>query len=91
MTVVGPDDPRLIPTPEIEGLFVIKNPGRDQARYRHLVRDAHMTLNSDYDILYVRSEEESRKLYAEKYRARVSATEYNRRRRERVLANTPAN
>ena len=40
-----------------------------------------MTGATDYDILYVRSEDESRQLYGEKYRPRVSATEMNRMRR----------
>jgi len=50
-------------------------------RGRHLDRDARMTRDSDYDILWVRSEDEQRKLYGERCRERVSATELNRRRR----------
>ncbi|KAL9570460.1 hypothetical protein ACKAV7_005391 [Fusarium commune] len=50
-------------------------------RQRHLQRDAEMTKASDYDILWVRSEEECRKLYRDKYRPRISGTELNRRRR----------
>jgi hypothetical protein len=57
--------------------------GRRQrdSRVRHLQRDARMTRASDYDILWVRSEDEARKLYGDKYRTRVSATEMNRLRR----------
>jgi hypothetical protein len=85
--VIGPEAARLLkPTLEIEALVGVQNEGRDKARYRHLVRDTHMTLNSDYDILYVRSEEECRKVYGGGYRVRVSATEHNRTRREKVLA-----
>ena len=50
-------------------------------RARHLERDMGMTECSDYDILWVRSEEESRELYGARYRPRVSATEMNRSRR----------
>ena len=45
-----------------------------------------MTAVSDYDILYVRSEAESRQLYGPKYRPRVSGTEMNRMRRAKLLA-----
>lgn len=82
--VIGPNDPKLTPTPEITSLIGIENEGKNRARYRHLVRDTHMTMNSDYDILYIRSEEESREMYGDKYWARVSATEHNRQRRERI-------
>ena len=45
-------------------------------------RDAAMTNSSTKDILYVRSAEESKKLYGKKYRAnRISGTEKNRLRR----------
>jgi hypothetical protein len=44
-----------------------------------------MTRASNYDILWTRSEEETRKLYGDKYRSRVSATELNRLRRIEVL------
>ena len=45
-------------------------------------RDSNMTLNSTKDILYVRSAEESMKLYGKKYRQnRISGTEKNRLRR----------
>ncbi|KAK8073085.1 hypothetical protein PG996_006433 [Apiospora saccharicola] len=60
--------------------------GRNRGRQHHLRRDATMTENSDYDILCVRTEAESRALYGDKYRARVSATEMNRQRRAGVLA-----
>jgi len=53
----------------------------------HTERDAVMTRESDYDILWVRSEEDTRALYGRKYRAgRVSGTEKNRVRRGRVVA-----
>lgn len=45
-----------------------------------------MTLNSDYDILWVRSEDESRAFYGTKWRPRISATELNRQRRENLRA-----
>ena len=49
----------------------------------HTERDAIMTRESDYDILWVRSEEDTRMLYGKKYRpGRVSGTEKNRERRE---------
>ncbi|KAK7961624.1 uncharacterized protein PG986_002449 [Apiospora aurea] len=60
--------------------------GRGGGRQRHLRRDEMMTEKSDYDILYVRSEAESRALYGDKYRPRVSATELNRQRRAAVSA-----
>lgn len=45
-------------------------------------RDALMTQNSTYDIAYVRSAEESKKLYGEKYDpTKISGTEENLRRR----------
>ena len=87
--VIGPDDSCLAPTPEIETLIGIENEGRNKARFRHLIRDTHMTLNSNYDILYVRSEEGSRELYGEKYKPRVSATEHNRLRRVKVGSGRP--
>ncbi|KAK7913854.1 hypothetical protein PG985_011557 [Apiospora marii] len=57
-----------------------------RGREHHLRRDAMMTGNSDYDILWVRTEAESRALYGDKYRPRVSATELNRQRRAEILA-----
>lgn len=65
---------------------VVNKQGRDARRYHHVQRDAAMTAASDYDILYVRTEEESRALYGPRYRPRVSATELNRRRRAELLA-----
>ncbi|KAF2094675.1 hypothetical protein NA57DRAFT_60096 [Rhizodiscina lignyota] len=82
--VLAPDDSILIASaskPEVKELIGIENSGRDAARYRHLVRDTLMTMNSDYDILFVRSEGESRVLYGDRWRPRVSATEMNQRRR----------
>ena len=58
-----------------------KEKSQEDSRARHLQRDARMTRASDYDILWARSEEDARKLYGEKYRTRVSATELNRLRR----------
>jgi hypothetical protein len=57
----------------------------EEARTKHLQRDARMTRASDYDILWTRSEEEARKLYGDQYRSRVSATELNRLRRLEAL------
>ncbi|KAF2172264.1 hypothetical protein M409DRAFT_49987 [Zasmidium cellare ATCC 36951] len=52
----------------------------------HTERDAEMTRVSDYDVLWVRPEEETRVLYGEKYRAgRISGTRKNEERRERLL------
>ncbi len=59
-----------------KGRYYKRNP-----RAGHLMRDRVMTECSDYDILWVGSEEESRELYGSKYRARISATEMNRLRR----------
>jgi hypothetical protein len=65
----------------LESLIGMKNSGKDKFRFQYGLRDARRTLESDYDVLYVRSEAESRELYGNKYRARISATEWNRRRR----------
>ncbi|KAK5735397.1 hypothetical protein LTS12_026477 [Elasticomyces elasticus] len=81
LTVVGPEDLALAQTSEVAELIGVVKTGKDKARSKHIVRDTHMTLRSDYDIL----DEESRKLYGDKYRARVSATEMNRLRREKIL------
>ena len=51
------------------------------SRAHHLARDARLTAESDYDILWVRPEEEMKALYKENWRPRVSATEMNRLRR----------
>lgn len=49
----------------------------------HSERDAAMTRDSDYDILWVRPEEETMVLYGKKYRpGRVSGTQKNKDRRE---------
>lgn len=46
-------------------------------------KDAVMTANSDVDILWIRSAEETKKLYGDKYRAsRISGTEKNKLRRQ---------
>lgn len=48
----------------------------------HFSKDAAMTEISDVDILWIRPEEETKKLYGVKYRAgRVSGTEKNKIRR----------
>ncbi|KAL9561323.1 hypothetical protein ACKAV7_014678 [Fusarium commune] len=65
----------------IQVVFVKAMQKGSSGRQRHLKRDAEMTKASDYDILWVRGEEECRKLYREKYRPRISGTELNRRRR----------
>ncbi|KAK7999314.1 hypothetical protein PG990_011914 [Apiospora arundinis] len=65
--------------------------GRGAGRQVHLQRDATMTENSTYDILYVRTEAESRALYGDKYRPRVSATELNRQRRAQKLTTQGGN
>ncbi|KAK1076324.1 hypothetical protein LTR33_009041 [Friedmanniomyces endolithicus] len=82
INVVSLNDARLQLTSEIAEVIGVVDGGKDHARYKFLIKDARMTLDSDYDILYVRGEEESRAMYGKLYRARVSATELNRRRRE---------
>jgi hypothetical protein len=78
LRVIPPDDPSL----ETERtVVVVAKEGEDARRYHHIQRDANMTAATGYDILYVRSEEESRELYGERYRPRLSATEMNRMRR----------
>jgi hypothetical protein len=57
----------------------------EEARTRHLQRDVRMMRASDYDILWTRSENDARKLYGDKYRSRVSATELNSWQRLEVL------
>ncbi|OCK86117.1 hypothetical protein K432DRAFT_377071 [Lepidopterella palustris CBS 459.81] len=48
----------------------------------HTERDTAMTEDSDYDILWVRSEGDTKKLYGAKYRAgRISGTQQNKDRR----------
>lgn len=48
----------------------------------HTERDAVMTEESDYDILWIRSDEDTRKLYGAKYRrGRISGTQKNMDRR----------
>ena len=50
----------------------------------HTAKDEAMTLASDIDILWVRSDEETRAMYGSRYRAgRISGTEKNRIRRLR--------
>lgn len=44
-------------------------------------KDEYMTYRTMCDILWIRSEEESKKLYGKKYRKRVSGTEKNKLRR----------
>lgn len=76
--VVRPDDPSL----KVERtVVVVERKGNDVRRYHHIQRDANMTAATDYDILYVRSDEESRRLHGDKWWPRLSATEMNRMRR----------
>jgi hypothetical protein len=65
----------------IQVVFVKAMQKGSSGRQKHLQRDAETTKASNYDILWVRSEEECRKLYGEKYRPRILGTELNRRRR----------
>jgi hypothetical protein len=65
----------------LESLIGMKNGGKDKFRFQYGLRDARRTLESDYDVLYVRGEAESREMYGNKFRERISATEWNRRRR----------
>jgi hypothetical protein len=52
----------------------------------HDAKDSAMTHASDIDIAYVRSEEESKALYGEKYRpGRISGTQKNLERRKATL------
>lgn len=52
----------------------------------HDQKDAFMTHNSDIDIAYVRSAEESKKLYGEKYNpTRISGTQKNLNRRKNLI------
>lgn len=48
-------------------------------------RDTAMTFASDYDLCWVRSEEECRCLYGDQYRKRVSGTEQNLIRRKKHI------
>lgn len=57
--------------------------------WRHTERDAAMTAASDYDILWVRSDEETKTLYGAKYRAgRISGTQNNQNRRKESALQT---
>jgi len=52
----------------------------------HTQKDKAMTLNSDADILWIRSKEETKKMYGEKYKEnRISGTEQNLIRRQQLL------
>ncbi len=53
----------------------------------HNSKDTAMTKASHYDIAYVRSIEEQKKLYGEKYKYRMSGTERNIRRRKNLYVN----
>lgn len=57
----------------------------------HTEKDDAMTRASDEDILFVRSEEESRKMYGKKYRPRISGTEHNALRRARLAGQSCLN
>lgn len=53
--------------------------------FDHFDKDRAMTENSDADILWIRSKEETKKLYGSKYREdRISGTEKNLIRREQI-------
>ncbi len=51
-------------------------------------RDAAMTAASDYDLCWVRPEAECRRLYGDSYRKRVSGTEQNVLRRQKMASKT---
>ena len=54
----------------------------------HTERDAEMTRDSDYDILWVRPDDETKALYGKKYRpGRISGTQKNKDRREQMKEN----
>jgi hypothetical protein len=58
---------------------------RLNTRYKsHNQKDKSMTSNSDYDIAYVRSIEEQKKLYGDNYKYRISGTERNIQRRMKM-------
>lgn len=84
--IISPKDPSLAPTPEAESIVGFENKGKDRTRFKYTLHDAHLTLLSDYDILYARTEAEAKEFYGSKYRPRLSATEGNRRRREILIA-----
>lgn len=76
--VIAPDNESL----EVKRtVVVVSKIGSDRRRWHHIQRDANMTAASDYDILYVRTEQESKSLYGDSWKPRVSATEMNRLRR----------
>ncbi len=51
----------------------------------HSSKDKQMTINSDQDIAWVRSEEETKMLYGDKYKpSRISGTEQNLIRRSKT-------
>ncbi len=52
-------------------------------------RDEAMTLNSDYDIAYVRTKDEAKEFYGPKYKSRITGTEKNLIRRV-TKANRPS-
>lgn len=52
----------------------------------HEAKDAAMTKNSDYDIAFVRSVEEQKALYGNRFRPRISGTEKNLLRRNLFVA-----
>jgi hypothetical protein len=60
---------------------------RDDNYKSYSARDAAMTENSDYDILWVRPESETKQLLGNNYKpGRVSGTEQNRLRRVKKMA-----
>lgn len=60
LRVFSPDDASLKVERSVE---VVAKTEKDSRRWHHIQRDANMTAASDYDILYVRSDQESRELY----------------------------
>lgn len=53
----------------------------------HTQKDEAMTLNSDIDILWIRSEDQMKQMYGNKYRKRISGTEKNLIRRQQINKN----
>lgn len=50
----------------------------------HNQKDKAMTLVSDIDISWIRSDEDQKKLYGDEYRPRKSATQINIERRQKI-------
>lgn len=83
--IARPTDPRMGGLVDV-GKYTEKGLGVEVVDGWHHERDAEMTMASDYDILWIRPEEETKLLYGAKYRAgRISGTQKNLERRERLL------